>query len=237
MDFVYICRDGGNNELRYSLRTVFKNTPVNSVWVVGGKPDWYIGNHIRVAQDKGSKYLNARANLQAIIDSEEIPNKFILMNDDFYIIHPTDRIPVYHGGSLEEKAKRYLNYSAASLHTHQLFQTIDLLKKNGVQSPLDYSIHVPMTVHKELLEYSVEMGGAIRSVYGNMNRIGGLRLPVDDVKVHQALMTHPKSFDYLNNVHGLPFISSSDRTFPIIFRPVLKEFTTASPWERSVRTS
>jgi hypothetical protein len=232
MDFVYICREGGNNELRYSLRSVFANTPVNNVWVVGGKPGWYTGNYIRIEQNKGSKYLNARANLQAIINSEEIPNKFILMNDDFYITKPIDRIPIYHGGSLADKADRYLNYSAASMHTKKLFETLNLLRENGVRNPLDYSLHVPMTIHKGLLQYSVDMGGAIRSVYGNMNRIGGYRLPVDDVKVHLKTIKHPASFDYLNNEHDLPFVSSSDQTFATMFRPVLKQFTRVSPWER-----
>lgn len=236
MDFVYICRDGANNELRYSLRSICENTPLNSVWVVGGKPPWYTGPHIRVTQNHGSKYLNARANLQAVLDSDEIPDKFILMNDDFYVTRPIDKIPVYHGGSLEEKANRYLDYSAASMHARTLFQTIDLLKENGVPRPLDYSIHVPMTIHKENFRYAVNMGGAIRSVYGNMNRIGGTRLPVDDVKVYLKSITHPKSFDYINNEHDIPFLSSSDQSFPIIFRAALKKFTAATPFERSFNT-
>lgn len=231
MDFVYICRDGDNPELRYSLRTIYKNTNVNSVWVVGGKPDWYKGNHIPVPQT-GGKYENAQNNLRAIMRSSRIKDKFILMNDDFYIINPIDSIPVYHGGSLEEKAQNFKNFKFSSKHAQMLEQTVDLLKRNGVPHPLDYSLHVPMTIHKSLFEFSLSMGGAIRSVYGNMNRIGGTLLPVDDVKVHQKHIHFPESYDFKKHMDHIPFLSSWDKTFPLCYRAVLKEYSEASPWER-----
>ena len=61
MDFVYICKDGVNEELKYSIRSVVESFPEAIVWVVGGKPDWYIGNYIKVEQ-KESKYKNTRIN-------------------------------------------------------------------------------------------------------------------------------------------------------------------------------
>lgn len=234
MDFVYICRDGKNNELKYSLRSVFKNSPVNSVWVVGGKPDWYTGNYIRVPQTS-DKYTNAKANLRTIIDNDLIPDKFVLMNDDFYIVNPITSIPVYHGGSLEKKANEYLKYRATSRHAKILLETVDLLKNNGVPNPLDYSLHIPMTIHKKNFEYAVEIGGAIRSVYGNMNRIGGTQLPVHDVKAHLKNIAFPETFDYKENKYDIPFLSSSDQTFRILFKTVLHQFNTPCPWERGDR--
>ena len=56
MHFVYICKDGENEELRYSIRSVLKNTKDAVIWVVGGKPNWYIGNYIKVIQDQ-NKYV------------------------------------------------------------------------------------------------------------------------------------------------------------------------------------
>lgn len=234
MDFVYICRDGHNNELKYSLRSVFENSSVNSVWVVGGKPNWYTGKYINVLQNR-EKYINARANLQAVIDSDQIPDKFILMNDDFYIMNKINRIPVYHGGSLEKKANEYLNYRTTSKHAQLLMETVNLLKNNGVPSPLDYSLHIPMTIHKKNFEYAVEMGGAIRSVYGNINRIGGTRLPVQDVKVHLKNIAFPESFDYQENKYDIPFLSSSDQSFKLLHKTVLHKFSNPSPWEYRAR--
>lgn len=232
MDFVYICRDGRNVELKYSLRSIFSNSQVNSVWVVGGKPDWYTGNYIKVSQD-GEKYSNARKNFQTIIDSSEIPDRFVLMNDDFYIMHPIKNIPIYHGGSLETKANEYLNYRSTSKHAKMLLETVDLLKNNGVPNPLDYSLHIPMAIHKNNFQYAVQMGGALRSVYGNMNRIGGRQLPVHDVKVHLKSITFPESFDYIENRHNIPFLSSSDQSFKLLYRTTLNKFSNPSPLERS----
>ena len=234
MDFVYICREGDNVELRYSLRSIYQNTNVNSVWVVGGKPDWYTGNHIAVPQT-GGKYQNARANLQAILDSKSIPDKFVLMNDDFYIINPIERIPIYHGGDLAHKAERYQEFKFSSRHAMLLRETVKMLKENGVQHPLDYSLHVPMTIHKSLAQYSLSLGGAFRSVYGNMNRIGGTLLPVHDVKVHLKHIHFPESYDYKKYADDIPFLSSADRSFPTVYRGLLKfRFTEASPWEQVV---
>ncbi len=231
MDFVYICRNGRNPELQYSIRSVFKNSPVNSVWVVGGRPNWYSGNYVHVPQN-ASKYENARANLQAVINTAEIPEKFILMNDDFYIMNEINNIPVYHGGSLEKKANEYLNYRATSQHAKILLETVDLLKNNGVPNPLDYSLHIPMTIHKSNFKYAVEMGGAIRSVYGNMNRIGGTQLPVHDVKVHNKNILFPESFDYIENKYDIPFLSGSDYNFRQLHQSVLRQFNNPSPLEQ-----
>ena len=233
MDFVYICRNGRNEELRYSLRSIFANTYVNSVWVVGGMPSWYSGPHIRVEQND-SKYENAKKNLRTILDSDQIPEKFILMNDDFFITKPIHNIPVYHGGLLDHKAERYAQYRATGQYTKMLLETSQTLKEHGVPNPLDYSIHVPMTIHKQNLEFALTIGGAIRSVYGNMNRIGGTQLPVDDVKVHNKGIAFPESFNYLRNEFDLPFLSTSDLTFQHVYRKKLKFLTNKTDLEQRV---
>ena len=84
-DFVYICKSGENHELKYSIRSVIKYFPNANIWVVGGKPNWYIGNYIELKQS-GAKYKNAYENLKLISNSDQISNDFYLMNDDFYII-------------------------------------------------------------------------------------------------------------------------------------------------------
>jgi len=230
MDFVYICRPGNNPELKYSLRSIYLNTDVNSVWVVGGKPDWYKGNFLPVMQQK-TKYENAQNNLRAAINSNKIPNKFILMNDDFYITRRLNSMPVYHGGYLLDKINKFNKYRPG-LYANKLEETFRILKRNGVQNPLDYAIHVPMTVHKENLSFAVELGGSIRTIYGNMNRVGGTRLPVDDVKVHLTTVRYPAKFDYKTNEFNLPFLSTSDQTFRQVYRGYLNTaFSQPSPLE------
>ena len=38
MNFIYICRVGENEELRYSIRSVLNSFPEANIWVIGGKP-------------------------------------------------------------------------------------------------------------------------------------------------------------------------------------------------------
>ncbi len=106
MDFVYICKDGDNDELKYSIRSVVASFPEANIWVVGGKPEWYVGNYIKVPQNL-TKYKNAFYNLKSITESNEISESFVLMNDDFYIIKKINNIDNYHGGSLLEKINLY----------------------------------------------------------------------------------------------------------------------------------
>ena len=82
MDFVYICRDGDNEELRYSIRSVIHSFPEASIWIVGGKPKWYSGNHIEVKQNS-VKYKNAVSNLLPICNSEEITDRLLYEKDVF----------------------------------------------------------------------------------------------------------------------------------------------------------
>jgi hypothetical protein len=105
MDLVYICRDGDNEELRYSIRSAVANLPHDNIWIVGGKPDWYTGNFIRTKQN-GLKFDNARNNLNTACRKYEISSDFVLMNDDFYFMDKIDKIEMFHGGRLIDKIRR-----------------------------------------------------------------------------------------------------------------------------------
>ena len=102
MQYVYVCRPGENEELRYSIRSVEANLPSGEIWVVGGKPSWYSGNYIPVDQVAG-KQNDAIKNLFTIVESDKIQENFVLMNDDFFVVKPVSKIKIYHGGTLENK--------------------------------------------------------------------------------------------------------------------------------------
>jgi len=156
MDFVYICKDGVNEELKYSIRSVVESFPEANIWLVGGKPDWYIGNYIEVEQ-KESKYKNAVKNLQTICLSQEISESFILMNDDFYIIKKINKIENFHSGFLLDKINLYQKLNGNSQYTRKLSGTYKKLKALGFENPLDYELHVPMIMEKEKLKIVLEL--------------------------------------------------------------------------------
>lgn len=229
MDYVYLCRDGNNEELRYSIRSLEANVPNSKVWVVGGKPDWYIGNHIRVYQH-GSKYKNARKNLNAIFRSPQISEHFVLMNDDFYILNPLEEIPYLHSGPIQNKINRYRELNINSSYLRQLENTQKYLNSMGIESPLDYELHVPMPISKPSIRTAVTTVCLWRSFHGNVNRVGGTYM--EDVKVYGETRKEKVEFDYADP--SINFLSSEDRSFQKLGEEILFDrFSKPSSYENS----
>lgn len=226
MNFVYLCRDGDNEELRYSIRSLYKNIKDPNICIVGGRPDWYIGNYIKINQNK-TKHVNVRNNLNKIVSSKDIDDNFILMNDDFFIMKPMLSIPYLHGGPLINKVKKFKTNAKTSSYTKMISDTYDALIKKQIQNPLDYAIHVPMQMNKENLSKVIYPALSVRTMYGNLYNVGGT--PIEDVKVH---VDRPwaKSFDYKNNVK---FLSTNDQSFNKLYEEVFKnKFMNKSPLEK-----
>jgi hypothetical protein len=229
MNFVYICRSGENEELRYSIRSLFYNTISPNVWVVGGKPSWYSGNYLPVRQG-ATKYQNVANNLQTIINNSEIPEDFTLMNDDFYIIKPIDTIKPYHGGLFNKKIEIFTKNAPESYYTSILKNTRTRLTGLGIENALDYAIHVPMNFNKEKLSTVIEPGYSYRTLYGNIYNVGGTE--VDDVKFHRKSTRVWAKSPNLQELDS-PYLSSSDSAFREVYSSVLKNrFSLPSPLEK-----
>jgi hypothetical protein len=219
MDLVYICRDGENEELRYSIRSAVNNLPYDKIWVVGGKPDWYTGNYIEVNQGR-AKYTNARNSLKAICDSEEISESFILMNDDFYIINKVESVPYMYAGTLDDKIKQREDIFNGNTYTTLLRKTLGYLYRKKINVVLDYELHVPMVMEKRKLNKVLKLSGLWRSVYGNVFNVGGVK--IRDVKVYDKKdKFYINSYD-INNLE-LDYLSSNDDSFETIKSLILEE--------------
>jgi len=219
MDFVYICRDGDNEELRYSIRSVINSFPEAKVWVVGGKPNWYVGNYIDVGQI-GLKYNNAINNLNALCDSKEISDDFVLMNDDFFILKQIDNIKYFHGGFLSNKINRFKQLSRGSAYIKKLMVTEQTLKDYNVESPLDYELHVPMVMNKEKLKTIIDKDQNClwRSLYGNLFNVGGTE--TTDVKIYHSNANQSISYKITNDSI---YASTDDITFKELWATNLKK--------------
>jgi hypothetical protein len=208
MDYVYICRKGENEELRYSIRSIIKNFPAGKVWVVGYKPSWYSGNFIEV-KDKDNKFNNIKNCIRVIANTPEISENFVSMHDDFFVIKQTNNIPVLHGGRLVSKVSEYRSLAPSSLYTRLLERTYKRLIKLGVRDPLDYDIHVPMIFNKKIILESLNIPFLERSIYGNLNNIGGT-ISID-VKAYSFGRMSDRSYDPLTG--GSAFLSTEDTSF------------------------
>ena len=219
MDFVYICRTGPNEELRYSIRSVMNSFPDAKIWVSGGKPDWYIGNYISIDQN-GSKYANAIANINAICDSKEISDDFVLMNDDFFILKKIDSIKTFHSGLLIDKITRFKEVARSSAYINKLVLTQKFLNKYGIENPLDYELHIPMVMNKYKLKDIIREDefALWRSLYGNMYNVKGEYTL--DVKIYHEESSRPVSY---NITEDSIYVSTDDRSFSGLFSSTLKK--------------
>lgn len=215
MDYVYVCRNGENEELRYSLRSVVANMPHGRIWVVGGKPDWYLGDYLQVPQIR-NKYKNVKNSLAEIVQSEQISNKFVLMNDDFFAIKPVTEITNYNGGFLIDKINRYDELVPGSSYLAMLRQTYYTLKKMQIPEPLDFELHLPMIVTKRGLNRALAFDSLWRSTYANIFDISSEK--ATDVKVYASGMMQANSYDYING--NSKFLSTDDESF-ILFHAML----------------
>jgi hypothetical protein len=217
MDYVYICREGENEELKYSIRSVVKNTNYSNVWVVGYKPSWYVGNFVEVLDVK-TKFNNIINCTKAIIDVGAISDDFVLMNDDFFFLKYRNSMPVFHGGLLKDKIDKY-SVLGARKYAELLRKTYKDLLRQGIKDPLDYELHVPMPMNKQLLAKSIDKAYFPRSGYGNLNNIGGQL--ITDVKAYGSKsILSSRSFDFTKE--DAEFVSTEDRSFKVVYESVLK---------------
>lgn len=223
MDFVYFCRPGENEELRYSIRSLYKNYPNPNVWVVGGKPDWYVGNFLPVAQSS-SKFSNVMQSIRAVLDSDLISNTFVLMNDDFFILKPISEIPVLHGGDINNKIERYLDIIPSSGYVRMLQATRDKLNKIGINNVLNYDLHVPMTFSKAGLSKSLYVGTLWRSMYGNLMKLGGEQ--IEDVKIYVSGIF--KNYETMPFESFDTFMSTDEISFNLVADKLAKMFNKKS---------
>lgn len=230
MHFVYICKNGDNEELRYSIRSVLKHAQNASVTVVGGKPDWYKGHYIEVDQNQ-SKYRNVLNNIHAALNSNEIPNKFILMNDDFYILKNIRTIPTIYYGTLEEKIQAYSDIYPKSSYVSKLRVTKRKLISMGIKTPLNYEVHTPFPVEKDLLKQCIgnSHNNLWRSIYGNLYTKDSKTHR--DVKIYNNGTMNYMSYEINDKSR---FLSTEDNSFELVKHLLEEMFPEPSPFENDI---
>lgn len=173
--------DRHSGELRYSLRSVAANlTGLDAVHVFGGGAPWFssaVTQH-RIAQPR-TKHVNTWAlwlEIAAAWRGGELPDEFLLMNDDFFCMRPTVEVKPTASGTCDEwtAARRFggANATAAVME-----RTVKWLDEGGCRNPLSYELHMPLPVRgkrfSEILSWlapRVASHGRIakRSAYANL---------------------------------------------------------------------
>lgn len=146
------------------------------------------------------------------------------MNDDFFILKPINPYNMYHGGKLSSKIDKYDNLMPSASYVQMLKNTFYQLTKLGVSDPLDYELHIPMMMNKKKLFRSLRQGVLWRSMYGNLNKVGGEMM--DDVKVYISGV-FKNNLSYNLEDYDI-FLSTDDNSFNLFKDQLDKLFPKAS---------
>lgn len=232
MDVVLPLREGPSDfgELRYSLRSLEKNFPDHSVWLIGGRPHWIQNvGHIRT-QQHGAKWENSRLALRAAVNCDLISDPFVWVNDDFFWLRPQETPLMLHGGLFAGWLAGMRSRLGRSAYVRGGEATLAILKREGLASgALSWSLHTPMIVDKAAARRALELAGDfprqihMRTLVGNLAGLTGVKSR--DVKlVGGSLLPDPKDL----------YVSTSDGSFEKarIGKWLRARFPEPSSWEK-----
>lgn len=173
LDIVYFVKDRpGNEELRYSLRSVGANMPHKRVWIFGGCPANITPDvRVRVDQVGKTKWDNVRSMYRMVCENKEVTDNFIMFHDDFFVMEPTDHIVPLYRCTLDEHIK-ILEPHGPTVYSKLLRGCRDAIKSDAA---LSYEVHTPFIFNKELLLNVLNAFPdchAIRTIYGNLYYAG-----------------------------------------------------------------
>ena len=230
LDIVYFVKDCFiNEELRFSLRSVAENLPHRKVWFFGGCPRGITPDiRVKFKQNGETKWDNVHNMYKEVCENKEVTENFIMFNDDFFIMKPTDHIDTMYRSSLISHCEviEAKNRNKPTNYTQVLRECDRELDELGA-SRLSYELHVPFIFNKTKLLAMLERfpeQHCTRTLYGNIYEVGGKQ--ARDVKIFDI---HP-SFDYKNS----RFLSTEDSIVSInndIWRFIRSKFPKKSEFE------
>lgn len=208
MDVVYPLKASiTTDELRYSLRSIAANLPHDRVWVVGGRPAWLRNVEHVPSTPAGTRWQIVPDHLRAVTARADLSERFVYLNDDFFVVRPLAEVPVLYRNTL---AAEVGGHQQGSAWRRGQRETLELLRRWGIRDPLNYELHVPMVMGRDELAEALARAAAARSftalayrsLYGNVAGVGGEQGA--DVKVFGRTAALPA---------GATFVSTNDDSF------------------------
>ena len=191
MDVVYALGRGshwGDNELRYSLRSINKYlSNYSKVWIIGDVPRFPIHNINFLAYKENSLYpaVNIMNKLTLACTNENISDRFLFFNDDHFLLNYYDAydFPFYYCGDLKDVVNK-------TVYIETIKNTIHCLHDNDLPTK-NFDIHTPIVYHKKLFleiinkyNWDVNHGLCIKSLYCNTLKINGSYM--EDGKIRRS---------------------------------------------------
>ena len=199
-DVVYILkRELDTEELKFSLRSVDKNFPINRVWFIGGQPKGF-RNVVRLQHEQigNCKWELIRSSMWKAVNAEDLAEEFFLFNDDFFVMKPvdTDSFINFVDGTLSRRIDELHAEHGMNPYCRTLFKLEQELRTMK-EPTMNFDVHLPMLMNKEQVKATLYKCSSpqMRSAIGNLNR-----LPFvvhNDVKVYD-LESVPVDETYLS---------------------------------------
>lgn len=245
-DLVYILGNGSrwnNNELRFSLRSVFKNlTGFRNIYVIGENPGFLKENPkhkiIFISHPDELGPQNADGNIiRKVIracNEPDLSNEFLKMNDDYIIAKPTHAPDIYPMFKYD-LAPKPDSYFANNAWRQRLKKTREHLTNAGLPT-LHFDYHAPIIFDKNdfpaivnQFDYASDIGLVMRSLYGNVKLTNAKQLTNEKrvIFTHQTLPQITQSFGTTRH-----FIAFNDDGLNDELKYFLAmEYPNPSPWE------
>lgn len=213
MDIVYfVKRTPRNEELRYSLRSVEQNFDRPKVWFVGGCPYYLRPDHQITFRQTANKWNNVSDMIKQFCQSGMTPDKFLLFNDDFFILEPSDWTHNIYEDTLHNLRKRVTkkNNNHESRYVKRLEEAEKVLKEKGYTT-YNFELHCPFLIEKaKMLEVLREFGPKTpckRSLYGNKyfkNTVEGQdnKIVLKEDRIPQGLFTSTEDASFKDGEVG-----------------------------------
>lgn len=197
MDIVFPYIESHFHELKYALRGICLYQPHFRVFLVGDKPDWYTGDHLRSEFVFGRPEFDVTKKILTAI-SKGITDDFILWQDDIYKLNDNPVKPVYCDT---------LKHAVEVRYPARFFNIMN----NTLEKFPDgyyYGGHTPMVMNGKLFKEAVERTWTKdmipKTMYGNYANIGGEL--IEDCKIRGTVcydfaMNWIKDRDYFSTSH------------------------------------
>lgn len=226
MDVIYPVRPGDHNEeLRYSLRSLAQNFPHDRVIIVGDKPHWVRNVEFVPGNDGPSSHANVYRNVWTACQRDDLTDRVVIFNDDFFITEPIDAVPAAYRCPLDDHIRLPRVQRTNGWWLESLLLTKTCLQAHGIESPISYELHIPIEVDRRRMAEVLELFRFVkpanppqwRSLYGNLSDHGGA--PQKDVK------------HFSGGQLKRPYHSTEDRSFPSFRAELHRLFPNPSPYE------
>jgi hypothetical protein len=158
----------GFYELRYALRSFEKWLNPERVLIVGGKPDWYTGEHL---PHKDYEVMFKEKNIfdKTVAGAELLDGDFYFCNDDHFLLAPYQGL--HHKGRMIDNL-RIRNKNGS--YGRMMQNTIDVFG-----DVMNYDTHCPMVMNRGglkaiNLKWTVHHGYCFKTSYCASNNITGV---------------------------------------------------------------